>query len=294
MSEAIPVDDPVELEHAKDIRRRIDQGELIRHAFDSNVGRKPVPPLSQLGRDDDATAWMQLSHVVTNALMMATDNIRAVNEMLLPAGNLRVPLYAHYPVLRSVLEASAEAKWLLAPDDRTERIRRGLRARVSDTKEDADLARVNRETVMALTDGPDKELVEMQKKADEARHAKHMAKIKEIAAANHIEWSSIKEGLPRWIHLIRDACSVPQQEHINAVPGGYAAGVWKIMSGLSHPSTSRSAHHSFIESVSESDNGVVNARMTASLRYTSEAMTVAYNTTLEAIQLFDARCKLTK
>lgn len=145
---------------------------------------------------------------------------------------------------------------------------------------------------MALSQAPDKELIDRQTKADEARFAKHMAKIKEIAATNDIQWSTIKDGLPRWIHLIRAACATPKQEHIDAVPGGYAAGLWKIMSGLSHPSTSRSAHHSSIEPVSESESGVINARITASLRYTSETMTVAYTTTFEAIQLFETRRKI--
>ncbi|WP_104163287.1 hypothetical protein [Cryobacterium sp. N22] len=45
---------------------------------------------------------------------------------------------------------AAEAKWLLLPDDRRERVTRVLRARISDSKQDADLAKVERETVAYL------------------------------------------------------------------------------------------------------------------------------------------------
>lgn len=131
--------------------------------------------------------------------------------------------------------------------------------------------------------------LEKQKRVDEARYAKHMAKAREIASENGIEWSSVKGGLPPWIHMIREVCTVPAMPGSVRVPGGYAAGLWKIMSGLSHPSTSRSTRHSYLEPLSSSDSGVIHARQTASLRYTMEATTVAFNTVHEAIELLEVR-----
>ncbi|WP_017831553.1 hypothetical protein [Microbacterium sp. UCD-TDU] len=57
---------------------------------------------------------------------MAADNMRALGVLLFPNDRLSMPLYAHYPILRSILEASAQVKWLLEPEERTERVTRML------------------------------------------------------------------------------------------------------------------------------------------------------------------------
>lgn len=72
------------------------------------------------------TAWMTSSHLVNATLLMAADNMRALGVLLFPNDRLSMPLYAHYPILRSILEASAQVKWLLEPEERTERVTRML------------------------------------------------------------------------------------------------------------------------------------------------------------------------
>jgi hypothetical protein len=268
--------------------RRLEQGQVIRGRYEE-VSAQPVPLGSDLWKDDEATSWMALSHVVSMALSMATDNMRAVDGMLLSDGQLMVPLYAHYPVLRSVLESAAEAKWILSPDDRKERVHRLLRARVEDIRQDSDLAKLERETLMALEEPPTPAHIDELRRATDARYAKHLAKAQELAESNGIAWASIKNGLPPWAHIIKAVCSVPALSGRSGVPGGYAAGLWKIMSGLSHPSPSRSARHSVLDPISEAQAGVIHAQTTASLRYTLEATTVAFNTAHEAVELYESR-----
>lgn len=282
------VGDPDELEQARLIERRLQQGRLIRARFQV-VSNRGAGAGSALAVDDEATRWMHLSHVVTMALMMATDNMRALEGLLRPAKTLEVPMYAHYPIIRSVLEASALAKWILMPAGHEERIERLLRARFDDVTQDAALAKVQLDAVQNMGEPPSGDVLEQQRRLDAKRHERDVAKAREIADAHGIQWSSVKRGLPPWGHLIRAVCVVPAGAHGMHVPGDYAAMLWKVASGLSHPSLSRSARNSDLERTSESVDGVTQVRLTASLRWTHEAILVAYNTTHEAVELLEAR-----
>jgi len=236
---------------------------------------------------------MHSSHVVTAALTMATDNIRAVGEMLRPADQLQVPLYAHYPVLRSILEAAALAKWLLVPEDPTERISRALRTRYSDAMEDAALKKEERALLAAIDNGPDADAIAAGEERAEARLARDVAKVRSIAASQGIPWTRIKPGRAPWIHIIRAVCTIDEAPGFVRVPGNYAAHLWKVMSGLSHPSLSRAANHSDMTPLpGSSPDGTFHAQLTPSFRWTSEAITLAWNTSNEVVQLLHHRQRL--
>ncbi|KAA6437960.1 hypothetical protein FQ330_00240 [Agrococcus sediminis] len=277
-----------ELEQARLIERRLQQGRLIRARFEI-VSNRGVGSGSELAADDEATKWMHLSHVVTTALMMATDNMRAIDGLLRPAKTLEVPMYAHYPIVRSILEASSLAKWILVPAARGDRIERLLRARFDDIAQDASLAKVELDALQNMDEPPGNDVLGRQRRLDTKRHDRDVAKAREIAAAHDIPWARVKQGLPPWVHLIRSVCVVPAGAHGMRVPGDYAAMLWKVASGLSHPSHSRSARNSDLERLSESADGVSRVRLTASLRWTHEAILVAYNTTQEAVSLLESR-----
>lgn len=287
MSEPFKVTDPEELEHAAAIVKRIQQIPLLIDRHNRTLS-SPAPG-SDLAGDDAATTWMNASHLVSASLTMATENMRAVGTLLAPQGELMVPMYAHYPILRSVLEAAALSKWILLPDDRTERIARVLRARTSDARHDKDLHAEEVSTIRAMGGAHEEALQRDEERARE-RYARDIAKIQSIATTHAIPWAKLKNGLPPWVHLIRDACAVDAGPDWIAVPGGYAAGMWKIMSGLSHPSTTRTVNHSAMDRLEDkSTDGTILARFSASLRWTNEAINVAWNTTQEALALHELR-----
>lgn len=286
---AIPVTDPDELEQARTILKRIEQGKQIAGLFAATTENAPAPG-SDLAADDAATAWMNASHVVTGALNMATDNIRAVGEMLHPVDHLRVPLYAHYPVLRSILESGALAKWLLVSDDPRERITRVLRTRLTDADEDRALKKEERALLTAMENTPGAEAIAAEEQRANHRYARDIGKLRGIAADHNIPWADVKKGRAPWIHIIRAVCTLEGTPDSVPVPGNYAAHLWKLISGLSHPSLSRATSHSDITRIPGSTaEGIVHAQFTPSFRWTSEAMTLAWNTTHEAIQLLDQR-----
>lgn len=282
------ITDPEELGSARSILRRLDQGKEICALF-GRLESRPVLAGSQIAADDTATAWMNLSHLVSVTLSMTTDNMRALDRLLRPDNdNLVLPLYAHYPIIRSILESAARAKWILAPDDRAERVARVLRARVQDAEDDAALARVELETVAAMdVDIAPSRLAE-QRAINARTKAKYLDKARELAARNGIPWTQIKGGTPGWQSVFGMVGEMPATDDTPYVPAGYVSAQWKLLSGLSHPSASRAINHS---SMTELDRagGVVTARLTASTERTLDTITVAFKLAQDAMILLDAR-----
>lgn len=287
MPEPVEVTDEGELVQAAEIRRRLEQAPIVlgRHE------RKPALPAlgSDVASDDIATAWMTSSHLVNATLLMAADNMRALGVLLFPDGRLSMPLYAHYPILRSILEASALVKWLLEPEEQTERVARMLRTRWSDSLHDRDLKQEEVATVKAMADY-DAEGLSRAEAAIAARYARDVAKIREIAEAFSIPHAVVKRGRAPWVHMVRAVCTVEEGADWIAVPGEYAASTWRALSGLSHPSYGGVVNSSSMQRIADgSSDGTVLARFSADLGVTQRAVEVAWNTTQEAIELVEQR-----
>ncbi|WCD91521.1 hypothetical protein [Microbacterium sp. nov. GSS16] len=287
MAEPFEVTDEDELRQAAEIRRRIDQAPLLLDRYEQ---LPTVPALgSDMAGDDMATAWMTSSHLVNATLLMAADNMRALCGLLLPTDRLSMPLFAHYPLLRSILEASALVKWLLESDDRNGRITRMLRTRWSDTIHSRDLKKEEVETVKAMGEY-DVEELDRAEKAISERYARDVAKIREIAGAFSISHSVVKKGQAPWVHMVRAVCAVAAGPDWIAVPGEYAASTWRSLSGLSHPSYGGPVNNSSMERIGDgSSKGTLLARFSADLGLTQRAVDVAWNTLHEAIDLVEQR-----
>ncbi|MRG58785.1 hypothetical protein GE115_02695 [Agromyces sp. CFH 90414] len=245
------------------------------------TSRTPAP-WSQLGADDAATRWLQVSHQLTTILGMSVDNLRVAREMLVTDGDMVVPMYGHYPVLRSVIEASALAKWIAEPNEQLERIRRSLSARIADLNEDKAL----HEEAMkgaALYGEIDAGVLQRGDESFRAGDLKARRVIREICVERDIQWSRVNQGLPGYARIIREVGDAGD------VPGNYAASVWRIISGLSHPSASRATRFSAVEVLGESKDGILNARLSASMQWTQAATLVAISLTIDAFSSVQRR-----
>lgn len=287
MAGPFEVTDEEELRQAAEIRRRLEQAPLLL----SRHNQLPTVPAvgSALAGDDAVTAWMTSSHLINATLLMAADNMRALGVLLVQGDRLSMPLFAHYPILRSILEASALVKWLLEPDDRTERIVRTLRTRWTDSIHDRDLKKEEVEMVKAMG-APDAEELRRAETAIAQRYARDVAKIREIADASSIPHSVVKKGQAPWVHMVRAVCTVAAGQDWIAIPGQYAASTWRSLSGLSHPSFGGAVNNSSMQEISEgSSAGNLFARFSADLGVTQRAVDVAWNTFQEAVNLVGRR-----
>jgi hypothetical protein len=92
----------------------------------STVARDPVEDGSPLDGDDRKLKGWHLSTLAVSALNTAIEHVHAVKVILVDAGV--APPHALLTLLRSALEDGSMAVWLLAPDERKERLTRALRA----------------------------------------------------------------------------------------------------------------------------------------------------------------------
>src|SRR5690349_10164537 len=76
---------------------------------------------SDLAADDVDGPWPRVSEVVMGSLIAAHDHLVAVRDHV---RFRRLYLYADATLLRSALLSAAQAVWILAPGERTERQRR--------------------------------------------------------------------------------------------------------------------------------------------------------------------------
>jgi hypothetical protein len=243
---------------------------------------KSPPGRSQLAADNRATGWIQLSHQVTAYMNLAADNVRALASMLIVADKLEVPLHAHYPVMRAALEGSAQAKWILESDSHVERVRRGLSARFSEERQDQRLYQAQRLAVVLHNPALEREM----NRGDEQERTKHVAMLREIrrcAEALGVDWGTVCSGSPGMETMLRRVGGA------GPVPGEYVASVWKVLSGLAHPSASRAVKHTHLEELRESSGGVVTVRVTASLQQTLQGLVATQGLFTDAVALYQRR-----
>ncbi|MEU2988752.1 hypothetical protein ABZ647_30630 [Micromonospora aurantiaca] len=87
---------------------------------------------STLSRDNKEMHPYQLSQAAWHALSHAVDHLHCLRTVLKDAHVMH--MYAPYSLARAALENASAAVWLLAPEDRAERVRRRLRFAALDIK----------------------------------------------------------------------------------------------------------------------------------------------------------------
>lgn len=111
--------------------------------IDAALPFEPVIPASgsMLASDDAALGVYAASQLVGTCISAAIDCLDAIHTLMVEEdGGTHLHTFAQYPLLRTVLEASAQALWVLGPDGQQERIIRNLRLRATEFKHDAALA----------------------------------------------------------------------------------------------------------------------------------------------------------
>ncbi len=162
-------------------------------------------------------------------------------------------MLAHYPLLRSALEAGALAAWLLRPDDQAERTRRSLQARWSEVS-------YEHQMIQAMTDedpGDDKAKRSRKQKGrrDNVRpHAARKARVRSLAKKLGVTDGELF-SMPRLGEVVADAAIG------GPVAPSTARGTWNMLSGLTHPSVTRMMSVSEMEIVSSTED-VHHARFT--------------------------------
>lgn len=269
-------------------RRRLWHRLQMIEALEKHLGGRHwdlVAPGSELADDDALTAPFQTSHLVAHCLSVGLDCLRSTRVLLTdPAktSGMRIPLVGHYPAIRSAVEAGAEALWLLGPTDPAERVSRTLRARWDDIVQDDQAA-------LALT-GPDPrdEKADVARKQQMRRENSRNVRTKKnrlraVAKRAGVPESVMTQRLPGFGEMLLECAA------ITGVESNYQYGMWRLVSGLTHPSASRAVMMSVVEEKGDAGNGVMNAELTASISMTNSALDAALLLHWHALELAAAR-----
>ncbi|WP_431916983.1 hypothetical protein [Micromonospora wenchangensis] len=100
--------------------------------MDPDGPRERPQERSELSRDNKETEPHQLSQAAWHSLSHAVDHLHCLRTLLKDAHMMH--MYAPYSLARAALENASAAVWLLAPDDRAERILRRLRFAALDVR----------------------------------------------------------------------------------------------------------------------------------------------------------------
>lgn len=160
-----------------------------------------------------------------------------------------------YPVVRAATESGALAVWLLQSGDSKERVTRGLMARYSDVIHD------DQATQIMLTAQPGEDglatsrrMKALRQNAISVRSVK--AKLREIGERYDIDFDAYRKGVPGFGPIVAAASASV------GLPSSITRATWHTLSGLSHPSASRSVMMSELTSFGERED-VVRAKLTA-------------------------------
>lgn len=253
----LPITDDEEVSAVHALLARLDQIPVLITRYEKTAELAPKPS-SELGDDDRRTSFLQLSHYVAASMHVATDALSAVAKLLQPEpGALEHRLTAQFPLMRSALEASATALWLLRPDEQRTRIVRLLQLRRSDVLYDLQLAKSAAKVMSSFGKA---HVATAQRGVRDAtkRKKKHDARLNEIAAAEAIAYEEFLSGSPGLAAIIDEA----------ADDEGKASAVWRVISGLSHPSPLRLLQTSQIEQAADDGNDTVHLLSSMKLQNT--------------------------
>lgn len=227
-----------------------------------------VQPGSELAEDDATLAPFHLSHAVTVASTHAFDHLDTLRLLLVEAKS--VPPYASYTLLRAAIENAATALYLVAPQDRQERVRRRL-LMVAQDAADSD-------TVTKLIDPAH----------DGKKLADRRAMVEKIGVAAGLTKGDVLGKGPSWRTIIRTAGEVSSLD-ADEVP----LLLWHALSGVAHGqiwadlAVLKKTEVEPTQGVNE--DGVVSMMMTAGLDGVTQAAFVAWQFLSDAERLTNRR-----
>lgn len=274
-SRAIPIEDPSELAAVQHIRDRLALVPQIAERW-NRIARGNAGPRSELAFDDAVTHWTRVSSHVVHNLHHAVDCLRALSVLIPPEGELTIPYVAHFPVARSGLEAASTALWILHPDDPRQRIERHLRNLWREVSDEASFTGASERLA------PEEllHLVDRQRKGQKAWKRKYVDQIRAVAARTGVADPTLGRYAVGFAEITREATVA------TGLPGGYGEMVWRMISGLSHPSMLRTVRFMARTELADREDGMLNMQITndtQTLQYTVDALVLQLTTALDVL-----------
>jgi len=242
--------DPEQIDLADDPSKNLIE---LLSLFPRIIGSSPTPIKdgSRMHTDRNAAPELiSLPNLCQHYISGANDFLATLEQILpVESGEVFVPRYSAYPLLRGVIESSGQAAWVLGPSDQRERFVRLLRIQKAELDYDRRYVAATVSTSAFHKDDTREmrsQLNKLQRGAKESRE-RQMNRLLDIASMLKINKREFEHGLNPGgyesliyqtyleAHLADGNLSENECHWL----GRYAASVWLFISGLSHPSVSR-------------------------------------------------------
>jgi hypothetical protein len=205
---------------------------------------------SQMAGDRDAAQGLiDLPRLCQHYVAGSIEFLRTLHLILpIKSGRVQIPRYSSYPLIRGVIEHSAQAAWILGGSDRRERFVRLLQVQKSEMIYDRKYLNTTSSPNHLRDDDTAETRSGINRLQMEAKAAwdRRLAKLIEIGDVFGIDKSEFERGIPGGYEGIvyqatyeaqrRDGVHTDNESHWT---GRYASSVWMFISGLTHPSVSR-------------------------------------------------------
>jgi hypothetical protein len=244
--------------------RHLDKIDPWLKRMDPESPRERPQERSALSRDDKETHPHRMSHAAWHAVSHAVDHLNCLRVLLKDARMMH--MFAPYSLARAALENACAAVWLLAPDDRTERILRCLRFTALDIRGGEAARRLLTEEA-----GPRSE----QERLDELRAMAQRRGIDPKAAVQRLGYAEIVKAAGE----TSPAGSVPFQL------------AWRMCSAIAHGDLWATLNVASREELPGTSPGLVGLRITANVETLLFAVRLSVDMTDAGWRLYDERSR---
>lgn len=225
-----------------------------------------------MAADDEVTNPVLMISLAQYCQNMAIDALRALDLLVRDGEALNLPQTAHFPLLRTATESSAEMIWLLGPEHRRERVLRLLQAQAAELSHEGGLVHA-----MSAEDPGDGREERSRKNSYQKEFSKirrrRMAELREVGHRLGIDPNEFQSHQMRYGPIVQEAAA-----RIGGTPSIMRT-QWHVVSGLTHPSSTRGMATSVIDQLEPLGAGVVSANMSTNLRLVNWSL-------LNAIRLY--------
>lgn len=187
----------------------------------------PAPSDSIMAADNTATNPQQLGHFVGYCMLQAVDVCRSINRAARDDnGAVILPIMSMFTLARSAIECASTVIWVSAPPDRRNRVLRRLQFAHDELKHDAAL-------VGDMASAFDVSEAQQAIREFSRKRSRSRRELRAIADANGISPQEYENRFPGWLAVV-EAAGAEVSADSRLLPS-----VWRMCSGMSHPSLSR-------------------------------------------------------
>jgi hypothetical protein len=255
----------------------------------------PIKEGSRMAEDRDAAPDLLNLPMMSHTYLAGSANfLQGLYRIMRPLPKvLELPRMATYPLIRGVIESSGQTVWLLGPDERRERLLRLLQLEKTEMDHDGRYIKI----ATAPHDGDTHEqrshIAKVLASAEQERSVR-WKRLLDAAAILGIDQSEFEHGVRGgWDTVISQAIAQEYDRDKEQGPGNdshwqgrYSASVWFFISGLSHPSMSRTWAGSLHELGDVGEDGLASVKWSANPAIVRDALSLALRLHMRALRLW--------